>query len=634
MLNEDERWETYVFDNYDLTKRVDGFFKLPYDFDTYILGVVEVSEEYIGEKVPKYVYYTNIYDYIGWFKSNSASTMNAYNSGAEETQWRINKWESMGGEKFYNFLNTINIPWQTNHESECGDLLFTYAPPVLDFHLNINSSYECEGILVPYEYSFASGVTENITHTYEPEDYNNIQYLNTAYSEVEQRKVYVNSYYIKDTLGVKEDGEYFIKESSVKTNGLTPFFMGDLNIECESKLSSLRHPSAIHVTDNLYGLYDLYNDNGYPQLFKCVFHSASTINAPKIDVYQCGSTISYFDEERSEINICGAKYHSKKLIETFKEGDIKTGSHNELFQVCCVKTTSTIETEISEDDIVYLKEENDNTIQETWTWSAKTINTYTWWECEAVYNLNLECRDGEEIPPNKGFYRNVTILSNIDNLVPNAEPGDSYYVNARFKNGLVNSETIFSGGTIFSLKLPYKTGEHLNVSEFKDGKVAYDCVTDIVFNDNTITIQYVLGATEGEDITTSGIHYVDNIPYFKNHKETVSIDGVIFSELYYDKIDEEHLKTSVYDNVYRQSRDYCKSQIVGMEVGGVWGNGNAIETMLISKDIYDSYYNEPKLGVNLLYNRGNAAAWESHFKLSECNTLDDLEKYGNNFFNL
>ena len=35
-----------------------------------------------------------------------------------------------------------------------------------------------------------------------------------------------------------------------------------------------------------------------------------------------------------------------------------------------------------------------------------------------------------------------------------------------------------------------------------------------------------------------------------------------------------------------------------------------------------------------IHTEENAAAWEKHFKLSECNTLEDLENYGNNFFNI
>ena len=43
---------------------------------------------------------------------------------------------------------------------------------------------------------------------------------------------------------------------------------------------------------------------------------------------------------------------------------------------------------------------------------------------------------------------------------------------------------------------------------------------------------------------------------------------------------------------------------------------------------------ETKNTFNVIIDRGNAAAFEKHFKLSECNTFEDLKNYGNNFYNL
>lgn len=43
---------------------------------------------------------------------------------------------------------------------------------------------------------------------------------------------------------------------------------------------------------------------------------------------------------------------------------------------------------------------------------------------------------------------------------------------------------------------------------------------------------------------------------------------------------------------------------------------------------------EPKVDIDVSIDRGSGAAWEKHFKLMECNTLEDLENYGNNYFNI
>lgn len=42
----------------------------------------------------------------------------------------------------------------------------------------------------------------------------------------------------------------------------------------------------------------------------------------------------------------------------------------------------------------------------------------------------------------------------------------------------------------------------------------------------------------------------------------------------------------------------------------------------------------PKVDIDISIDRGSGAAWEKHFKLMECNTLEDLENYGNNYFNI
>jgi hypothetical protein len=55
---------------------------------------------------------------------------------------------------------------------------------------------------------------------------------------------------------------------------------------------------------------------------------------------------------------------------------------------------------------------------------------------------------------------------------------------------------------------------------------------------------------------------------------------------------------------------------------------------LFTKEGTETMYFEPKIDVDISFNRGNASAWDKHFKLSECNTMQDLKNYGNNTFNL
>ena len=132
----------------------------------------------------------------------------------------------------------------------------------------------------------------------------------------------------------------------------------------------------------------------------------------------------------------------------------------------------------------------------------------------------------------------------------------------------------------------------------------------------------------------SGIHYEDVIPYRSNNVKIVPIDGVFLAELYYNEILKNEAMEDVYSNEYRLHRKALRSTLKGMEVASIWTKDLATNTMLFTKEGMEGLQEEPKYSINLTYNRGNAAAWENHFKLSECNTLEDLENYGNNFFNL
>ena len=130
------------------------------------------------------------------------------------------------------------------------------------------------------------------------------------------------------------------------------------------------------------------------------------------------------------------------------------------------------------------------------------------------------------------------------------------------------------------------------------------------------------------------MHYKDTINYTSNNFDIVPIDGVYPSELYYDALDIEKSKETVFSNEYVLNRKALRSEIIGMEIGTQWTGEGAVSALLFTKDGAEGLQEEPKYNINMLYNRGNAAAWENHFKLSECNTMEDLENYGNNFFNL
>ena len=222
-------------------------------------------------------------------------------------------------------------------------------------------------------------------------------------------------------------------------------------------------------------------------------------------------------------------------------------------------------------------------------------------------------------------------------MVESPKAGDKYYVMARYDNGLIEPDDVKGkNGQIKSMKIPYKVNEPQNIVSYEDGTIIYDKIisTTKIEGANKMTIKYAKGITSGDTEEQSGIHYEETLYYSENNLAKVPIDGLYMADLYYDVLGDDSEKTSVYSEEFRKYRLVRKAKITGMEVGTQWTEESAVNAMLFTKDGYEGLQEESKYDINLLYNRGNAAAWENHFKLSECNTMEDLVNYGNNFFNL
>ena len=100
------------------------------------------------------------------------------------------------------------------------------------------------------------------------------------------------------------------------------------------------------------------------------------------------------------------------------------------------------------------------------------------------------------------------------------------------------------------------------------------------------------------------------------------------------EIDTESSKQTIYNEELGLYRKVNRAKIIGMEVGSDFIEGNAIDAMVFTKESSEYLPSGTKDIVDVVLDRGNAAAFERHFKLSECNTFEDLKNYGNNFYNL
>ena len=191
--------------------------------------------------------------------------------------------------------------------------------------------------------------------------------------------------------------------------------------------------------------------------------------------------------------------------------------------------------------------------------------------------------------------------------------------------------------------IPYIEGLTFNKSVINiNGDYKADFVDEIEVDDSgeTITFTYVIGGdfaitpndTGGTYVDGSGIRYTEAYPYYPESVEFITIDGCSGVPVTYDKIDYAGASIEVYNPWLRRSRTAIVTDRLSFAGNDVWIGEPAHP--VATDDKYSSLIFGPKITANIEFNRGNATAFERHFKLSECNTVADIDSYGNNsYFN-
>lgn len=633
-FEEKEDWEDVVFNGY--TENNNTYFKFCEDVEKYILGQIEVVGSGItGSRVPTFVYYVNHFELKNWFETHSATTVAAYEKPTKENEWIRYAWEERGGGNFYEFLKDNKPIWQRYYAKQFLDdgqkKYFKYAPPTVDLGIIINAEEEYETLYNVYEYSVNNGRIEGAVKPYIPNDINDIVYIHYG-SDGNGRKIYVNQYFFKEGLATEviDDKEFYvINEDSKVANGLTKQWIDCTSAYCESRLDTLIHPKALRITNDVFGIFEEFDtDSGYTgQLFECTYRTGFS----KTNRIVASSTVITYDYD-DDGNVIDTE---KRVTNNIQAEECPDTSAYQIFDTTILSESAWTETTSKEE-----KDEYNRVTKQEYYFSAFTHYKYGWWECNQLTDSPsnpIICGDGENLKAGDYKYRNVLIVSCLPALVGPCNPGDVYYVMARYDNGLIRPKNIKgdSAITIVSMKIPYKVDEPQNIVSYKDGTITYDkIISSGIIDTNKCLIRYAKGVTSGVTDVETGIHYEETLYYSANNLAKVPIDGIYMADLYYDVLGDNSEKTSVYSEEFRKHRLVRKAKITGMEVGTQWTEGNAVNAILFTKDGYEGLQEEPKYDINLLYNRGNAAAWENHFKLSECNTMEDLVNYGNNFFNL
>jgi hypothetical protein len=193
-----------------------------------------------------------------------------------------------------------------------------------------------------------------------------------------------------------------------------------------------------------------------------------------------------------------------------------------------------------------------------------------------------------------------------------------------------------------TFRIPYTENSYHEMYRVSGETYVGNYVTKVKIADGECTIEYVIGgrATSVNNgktfhaVPKTGIKYRETYPYVSGATLRTYIDGFDDIYIYYDYLDMEKMKKMVYSEEYGLYRTANIARIIGMEVGTTWTSEDAIIAPVFTREGSESFMFDPKKVLDIAFNRGAAAAFESHFKLSECNSMEDLENYGNGMFKM
>ena len=236
------------------------------------------------------------------------------------------------------------------------------------------------------------------------------------------------------------------------------------------------------------------------------------------------------------------------------------------------------------------------------------------------------------------IYRTVTILETARNMVNDSPVNGYYYFLVKYNNS-----------PSYPMLIPYKTisdGYVYNKYDYEDENEQKHFYGDFITSITTagtdptiITFVYVLGGEytiNGENYVYlgGGIKYEESYLYHIGISGTTSLDDYDNITYYYNEIDYEFSQETIYNSDLMLSRSGNTTNIIEYTTGDVWREGLAVNEPVFKEEYLMGFNEGIKTDINVEINRGNAAAFEKHLKLGECNTFNDLKNYGNNYYNL
>lgn len=258
---------------------------------------------------------------------------------------------------------------------------------------------------------------------------------------------------------------------------------------------------------------------------------------------------------------------------------------------------------------------------------------YRWWEVIPT-DVELVCADDEDVPANVEKYRTQTVFETLKNVIMEtpASNGDYYYFLVKYDN-MPDKPA----------RIPYTVGQVFNKDVFESGNTkiySADKILNINIytkdNSDYIEFTYVLGGIfNGENYTsfTGGTIYNENYAYFEGREGEIDLDGYTNVSYWYNYIDFDGAKEEITNREFNLSRQANMSEVSEMTTENVWRkDGSVYNSPIFKEDFLMGITKNGVTDIEVDINRGNASAFEKHFRLSECNSFDDIETNGNGGF--
>lgn len=193
------------------------------------------------------------------------------------------------------------------------------------------------------------------------------------------------------------------------------------------------------------------------------------------------------------------------------------------------------------------------------------------------------------------------------------------------------------------MKIPYEEGNIVNAYCYDLGENKYrgDILLEVnePEDDGKITFRYVLGGYfnsngdgTGTYIEGTGDEYYEEHTYIKTYRMEVPLDGVDNVPVWVHYIDFEADAEEFYSPRFNLTRTGNTATLTAYTSGEIWNSGYSYDAYLTKEEYLTCFSSPPKVDVNVTIDRGGVSAFERHYKLSECNTMQDLEQHSNGAF--